>query len=364
MPSFDHDGDIALRGALRDRTHVHARRAQSIEHLSGNARRAGHAVADHRENGEIAIHFDTLNLACLQFALERVPNHGSRALRLLRWNRAADRVLGAALGNENDGNPLFPQRAEQSVGRAGHADHAGALHVHERDLLDAGNPLHRQLRSRVRADKCARLLRSERVADPDRDAAPDGRRHRLRMDDLGAEIGELHRLVVRERVDDGGVRHPTRVRGEHTVHVGPNVYLAGFQQSAKYRAGEIAPVPPEGGLHTARVRCDESGNDKSACEVGGDLVLQFRARLGPLDPRSQRTPLDDDHAPRVDPLHRAVPATALLQVTVEQFGGPDLPVARDEIAHVASGRPGELDGLENPFEIVTVAVEAGQKQPR
>src|ERR1700748_3229415 len=50
-------------------------------------------------------------------------------------------------------------------------------------------------------DQGALFLGREGIANPDGDVASDRRRHRLRMDHLGAEVRELHRLVIRERID-------------------------------------------------------------------------------------------------------------------------------------------------------------------
>ena len=150
---------------------------------------------------------------------------GARRLRLR--DRAADRMLGAALRDQDHRDALLAQRAEQAMRRAGHADHAGALEVDQRDVLDAGDALDRQARD----VGCAQISvpgfsRREGVADPDRDVAADGRRHGLRMDDLGAEVRQLHRLVVGQRVDDLRVGHAARIGRQHAVDVGPDVDLA------------------------------------------------------------------------------------------------------------------------------------------
>ena len=105
----------------------------------------------------------------------------------------------------------------------------------------------------LRADQRARLLGREGVADPDRDAAPHGRRHGLRMNDLGAEVRQLHGLVVRQRVDDLGIRHAARIGRQHAVDVGPDVDLGGVEQRAEDRTGEVAPVASKRRLHAASV---------------------------------------------------------------------------------------------------------------
>ncbi len=143
VPAVDHHRDIALRGTLGDGAHVDSCFAQRRKHLGGDPGRAGHAVADDSENGEAAIDLDALDLPLAQLAVERTAHHASARVGLPLRNREADRVLGAALRNQDHRDALFPQRAEQSMRRAGHADHAGAFEVEQRDGVDAGDALDR-----------------------------------------------------------------------------------------------------------------------------------------------------------------------------------------------------------------------------
>ena len=141
--AVDDHRDVALRSALRDGVHVHGRRTERVEHLARNAGKPGHAVADHGEDRQVLVDRDALDLAFLDLAIEGGGDHARSALGFDAGNGAADRMLRAALRNEDDRNAFFTQRAEQAMRRAGHADHAGALHVHHRDVLDAGDALDR-----------------------------------------------------------------------------------------------------------------------------------------------------------------------------------------------------------------------------
>ena len=123
-------------------------------------------------------------------------------------------------------------------------------------------PLTGRLESRRRADQRARLVRREGIADPDRNVAPHRRRHGLRMDDLGAEVRQLHRFVVGQRIDDLGVGHAARIGRQHAVDVGPDMNLRGIQQRAEDRGREVAAIAAERGLHTARIGGDETGDDQ------------------------------------------------------------------------------------------------------
>ncbi len=93
----------------------------------------------------------------------------------------------------------------------------------------------------------------------------DGRGHRLRMDHLGAEIRQLHRLVVRQRVDDGGVGHAARIGAQHAVHVGPDVDLARRRAaSPKIEAEKSLPLRPSVVCRPRGSRRDEAGDDERA----------------------------------------------------------------------------------------------------
>src|SRR5882757_7140538 len=91
---------------------------------------------------------------------------------------------------------------------------------------------------------------------------------------------------------------------QNAIDSRPDVNLAGIQQRPEDGGGEIAAVAPEGGLHTAPVGGNESGDDQGAREIRGHELLQLRARLGPLDARTQGSPLDDDGFAGVNPLKR------------------------------------------------------------
>ncbi len=303
-----------------------------------------------------------MNLPFLQLTLERNAYDARGPLGLILWDGAADGVLGTALRNEDDGDALFAQRAKQAVRGSRDADHAGAFDVHQRNVLDAGDALDRQLGVRLRADERAGLLRRKRVADPDRNIAADGRGHRLRMNDFGAEVGELHRLVVRQRIDDGRFGDAARIRREHPVHVRPDMNLAGFQQRAEDRAGVVAAVAAEGRLHAAPIGSDEPGDDQDTLEIARDEVGEILVGVGPLHAGPEGAPFDDDDPARIQPLGLRARAAPLLQEAVEQLGRPDLAIADDQIAHIARRGAGEFHGLQDARQVVAVAIETGQVQ--
>jgi hypothetical protein len=145
--------------------------------------------------------------------------------------------------------PCVAQRAEQPVRRARHADHARALDVDQRHLLDAGEPLDREATRRPRVDQRARVLGVEGVADPDRDLA---------RSTAGAMVcgwmtlapkyaSSIASLYESESMTFASGTQP-RVGGEHAVHVGPDVDLRGLEQRAEDRGREVAAVAAQRGL--------------------------------------------------------------------------------------------------------------------
>ena len=89
---------------------------------------------------------------------------------------------------------------------------------------------------------------------------------------------------------------------------------ARIQQRAEDRGGEIAAVAPERGLHAARIAGDEAGDDEAGrcrrwrAHAARRAALQLRVRSLPVHGRTERPPLHDDAAARIDPLHTAARA--------------------------------------------------------
>ena len=288
--AVDDHRDVSFRGTLGDRPHVHRRGAEGLEHLGGDAVRARHAVADHCENAAAAIDLDALDLALPQLRVERATHDPFGALCLRLRHSEADRVLRAALGDQDHGDAVLAQRPEEPMCRAGDADHAGALEIGERDPVDGRDALHERVWCDLTANHRPRPFGSKGVADPDRDPLADRGRHGLRMDDLGAEIRELHGLVVRQGIDDRRFGHEPRIGRQHAVDVGPDHDLRRVEQRAEDRRGEVAAVTPEGGLQTLRVGRDETRDDERALELRRDRREQIGARTVPSGRRARAAP--------------------------------------------------------------------------
>ena len=89
------------------------------------------------------------------------------------------------------------------------------------------------------------------------------------------------------------------------------------------------------------------------------------ARLIPLHRRAQRPPLHDHRLrARRSTARRPGRLAARGEEFAEQLGGPDLAVAGDQVAHVLRRRTRQLDGVQDAFDVVTVAIERRHVQRR
>ena len=79
---------------------------------------------------------------------------------------------------------------------ARNTNHPCTFKIDQRNLVETGNTFNQQLGIGLGTDQGAGLLGCERIADPDRDLLCNGRRHSLRMNNLGTEVRQLHRLVI------------------------------------------------------------------------------------------------------------------------------------------------------------------------
>ena len=322
---------------------------------------AGHAVADHGEDRQVRVDLDALDLAFLELALERGARPRARRARLRR--------RGMAQQIECSELPCEMRMTEMPSSRS----------APNRRCAVPGTPIMPAPSTLISA-MCSMLVMPftgslesgfAQISVPGfcgakvlriqiGNAAADGRRHGLRMDDLGAEVRELHGLVVRQRVDDLGVGHAARIGRQHAVDVGPDVDLAA-RRAARRRSS------PRSRCRCGRAWSARRGGREAMKPVMISVPLksaahqrrELGARFVPLHGRAQRTPLDDHGLARVDPLHVARAFAARREEFAEQLGGPDLAVAGDQVAHVLRGRARELHRVQDAFDVVTVAVEAG-----
>ena len=235
LVGIDHGRDIALGRTLRDRADVDTGAAQRPEEAPRHARRARHPVADYRDDALCVSDVDALDLTAYEFNRKGIANYIASALRdFLRYGDA-DGVLRTGLRNQRNRDTGLLERREQAIGRARHTDHARTLEVDERHAADGRYALDILSGCRRCFDAAAHVFGIEAVANDDRNIIVDRRPQRLRMDDLGTEIGEFHGLVVGKLIDDARLGHAVRIRTHDAIDVGPYAQLVGLAERRKNR---------------------------------------------------------------------------------------------------------------------------------
>ncbi|MCW0465391.1 hypothetical protein NB705_002464 [Xanthomonas sacchari] len=314
--AVDGHRDVALGRALRDRQDVDLGAAQRLEQPRGHAGLPGHAVADRGQHADAGGQLHALHLAHHQFVGERGEHRVARTFGLVLAHHAADGMFGRPLRDHHHRHPRVAQCGEHALGGAGHADQAGAFEVEHGQVRAQGQPLDRAAGGAAGGDAGARVLGLEGVADDDRQAALDRRRHGLRMHHLGAEIGQFAGFVVAERFQLHRFGHDPRVRREHAVDVGPDVQLGGVEQRGEDRAGVVAAVAAEGGDAAGAVAGDEAGDHDARLRVLRAPLRQALRAGGPVHVHAQLAAVDHQDLARIQ--HRALLAQRT-QVVAEQL---------------------------------------------
>lgn len=96
------------------------------------------------------------------------------------------------------------------------------------------------------------------------------------MEYLCAEIGKLGGFLEVQVVHGRSLFHETRVVVVHSVDVGPDLYLIGFQSCAYQRRGVVASASLEVVDSSVLVAADESLCD---IKVGVGILIQYPAQI-------------------------------------------------------------------------------------
>ncbi|SBV36226.1 hypothetical protein STPYR_11156 [uncultured Stenotrophomonas sp.] len=297
--AIDDHRDVALRGTLRDGENVDLRPPQCLEQARRHARLSGHAVAHRRQHADARAELHALHLPGGQLVRERLCHRIACTLGLGLFDHAADRMLGRALRNHHHRHMRVAQRGEHALGGARHTDQPGALDVQHGKIGAEGQPLDRPTPAAGRGDARARVLRLESVADDDRQAALDRRRHGLRVHHLGAEIGQFAGFVVAQGFQLHRLGHHPRVGRQHAVHVGPDVQLVGGEQRGKDGAGKVAAVAAQRGDVALAVAGDEAGDHQPPRRVRLPPQRQRGGAGLPIDIHAEFAVVDHQHVTRV-----------------------------------------------------------------
>ena len=160
--------------------------AERAEKLGRDAGRMDHVVADRRQDAAARTELDLLDLPVVELGEKRLLD-GLFGEFVPCASGTAKQIECSELACEIMITETFTslQRAEEPVGDAGNADHAGAFEVDQCDLVDCREAFDGALGcSRGRGigamDFGARVSGIESVADPDRDPRHQRRGHGMR----------------------------------------------------------------------------------------------------------------------------------------------------------------------------------------
>ena len=233
-------------------------RPSDVEHLPRDAGTAFHALADHRQIAWSSL--TSIRIDCSWNSNWNSWRIASIArLRVLAPDGKADRVFRRRLRDQHDVDAARSERAEHPAGHARHADHARPAQRQQRQIADRGDPLGQlPVGSAFARNQRARRRGVERVLDEDRNALRDGGRDGGRVQHLGAEVRQLHRLFVGHRRQHERCRHHPWVGAQHAVDVGPDLDDRCAERRADDRGAVVRSVAADG-RRLAVVGCaDES----------------------------------------------------------------------------------------------------------
>ena len=173
------------------------------------------------------------------------------------------------------------------------------------------------------------------------------------MYDLGTEIGQLHRLVVRHAIDHTRLRHASRIRAHHAVDVGPYRELARVSERRENGRRKVAAVAAERRLQSFLVGRNEAREDRDPGEIIGYDVCKPARGLIPQHGGPKFCMPDNDHLARVDP-GAATLRIVLLQQCRQHTSRPDLPIAGHDVATPHRGSANQRDRLQDVANILCV----------
>ena len=73
-------------------------------------------------------------------------------------------------------------------------------------------------------------------------------------------MGQFHCFQVGNSREREHVSNLSGVWGEHSIHIGPDLYFTGVQCSSEYRRCVVGPTSAQGGGFSIFWRADETGN--------------------------------------------------------------------------------------------------------
>ena len=213
-------------------------------------------------------------------------------------------------------------------------------------------PFHDRMRRGLAANHGSRPLGRKGVADPDRDPLADRGRHRLRVQDLGAEIRELHRLVVGRARRSPSPRARAADRRDSTPSTSVQITISPASSSEpKIEAEKSLPLRPSVvcrpwvsvAMKPVMTTVPSNSGGSAACRLARERSQRTPGPSGPHSTSSTR--------PGIEPLGSAGPAAAGAQQARKDLRRPDLAVPRDQVAHRRRRGAHRAHGLQDAGDV-------------
>ncbi|MND74426.1 hypothetical protein D3C80_660170 [compost metagenome] len=177
----------------------------------------------------------------------------------------------------------------------------------------------------------------------------------FRVQHLGAEIGELHRLFIGEGFEQVGIRHQARVAVVATFHVCPDLAALGVHAGGQDGGGVIRAVTAQ--QHSFALVA-ATGEARHQVEAIGAQALGGKAQAGGLDVHMgfEVTAVGHQQLLRHDEIQYK---TAHPQQLVHEGDGEVLPPAQDAGLDVVRAEPQQADALHQALHLIQLGGETG-----
>src|ERR1035437_2506042 len=344
----DHETHIDFAGALGDHADVDV--ADGGEDLGGHAAAAADVVADQADQRLPALVFHVGQAA-------KVGGDGGELFVGVDGER--DRDFGG--GDHVDRALVLVEDVEDGLHVAVGHQHAAGDDIDDGELLFDGDGLEGTLAGRgERGDAGALAGGVAAVEDENRNVPFDGGEDGGRVQDLGAEVGQLGGFLEADDLDAEGLGADAGVGGHDAVDVGPDFDGLGLERAADKGAGEVGAAAAEGGGDAGQVGGDEAGHDRhlAQSDEGAELFRRALVDDGVLGDGFLELRVGDDDVAGVDV---GGVDGALAEGGDDDAAGDALAVADDEVGDARGEFEDGGEAAQDFVEGVELPVDQGDE---
>ncbi len=238
-----HHGDGTLGRPLSNGNNIDVCSRQRGKEFRGDTAQGAHAITDDRDNRQMLLDGHRLQQFFFQLEVELLLQRPAGAQAVHLRYAEADAVFGRGLGDQHHRDAVARHGREHACRHAHHAFHPRTRDVEHRHVVEVRDTFNRQAIVVVAGpNQRAWRLWIAGVFNQAWDLELGDRGNGTRVKHFGAEVGKLHRLLIRHRLQQAGIRHLTRVTGIHTVHVSPDLATVGTQTGGQYGGRVVRAV--------------------------------------------------------------------------------------------------------------------------